>query len=173
MAPYLDFLIITVFNYADSWGNITEHQANLYSFTDNSECTLFFTNVTFKDYVKLSVPADKIVMSMLLYSHAFEQMNDMSESFHDVDEDFFENSIWDYKVLLQTGAVEQMNHQTGVSYSWDLVRRVIVSYDNLVMSNLKVKYIKNNRLGEGMFWELSGDWKDNSSLITNVSLLWL
>ena len=173
MAPYLDFLIIMAYNYADSWGNITGHQANLYPFTDNSGCTSFSTDVTVKNYVKFDVPADKIVMSMLLYSCAFEQTDDMSEYFYDVGEDSFENSIWDYKVLPQTGAVKQMNHQISVSYSWDLARRVIVSYDNLVMSNLKVEYIKNNGLSEDMFWELSGDWKNNSSLIINVSLSWL
>ena len=110
MTPYLDFLIITVYNYTDSWGNITEYYVNLYSFTDNLGCTLFSTNVTFKEYTKLSVPADKIVMSMSLYSRAFKQMNNMSEYFYDVDEGFFENSIWDYKILLQISAVEQINH---------------------------------------------------------------
>ena len=173
MTSYLDFLIITVYNYTDFWSNITEHQVNLYSFTDNSECTLFSTNITFKDYIKFDVSADKIIMSISLYSHVFKQINDMSKYFHDVDENFFENDIWNYKILLQTNAVKQMNCQTSVSYSWNQIRRVIISYDNLVMSNLKVKYIKNNELDKDMFWELSDDQKNNSSLIINISLSWL
>ena len=173
MAPYLDFLVIMAYDYAGSWGNITGHQANLYPSTDNPGCTPFSTDVTVKDYVKFGVPADKIVMGMPLYGRAFEQTDSMGEYFYGVGEGSFENGIWDYKVLPQTGAVEQMDRQTGASYSWDSARRVIVSYDNLAMSNLKVEYIKNNGLGGGMFWELSGDRKDNSSLIANVSLSWL
>ena len=106
MTSYLDFLIIIIYNYANFWDNITKHQVNLYSFTDNSDYTLFSTDVTVKDYIKFDISADKIIMSMLLYSCVFKHMNNMSKYFYDVDKDSFENDIWDYKVLLQTDTVE-------------------------------------------------------------------
>lgn len=64
-----------------------------------------------------------------------------------------------------------MDWQVRASYSWDEARKIIISYDTLASSNVKVHYIKNNKLGEGMFWELSGDRKDSGSLIDNMSLL--
>jgi chitinase len=64
-----------------------------------------------------------------------------------------------------------MDWQVKVSYSLNEIRKIIISYDTLASSNVKVHYIKNNKLGEGMFWELNGDRKDSDSLIDNMSLL--
>ena len=108
---------------------------------------------------------------MSLYDCVFQQTDSMKKSFHSISKDSFEKNIWDYKVLSQTDTVEQMNQQMRVSYSWDGVKKIIVSYNTLATLNVKVNYIKNNKLDEDMFWKLSRDRNDSDSLIVNVSIL--
>lgn len=36
--------------------------------------------------------------------------------------------------------------------------------------NMKIEYMKKNKLGGSMFWELSGDSKNNNCLVPNVGL---
>lgn len=168
MVTYLDFFNLMAYDYAGSFANVTGHQANLYPSTENSPSTPFCTESAIRDYIKAGVPADKINLGMPLYGRAFQRTDGMGKLFHGVGEGSFEKGIWDYKVLPQAGAVEQMDQQAGASYSWDGAKKIIVSYDTLAMSNAKVDYIKKNKLGGGMFWELSGDRKDSGSLITNV-----
>ena len=171
MVPYLDFFNLMAYDYAGSWDSITGHQTNLYPSVDNSPCTPFSTDAAVKDYLKSGVPANMITLGMPLYGREFRQTDGMGKAFHDIGEGSFEKGVWDYKVLPQAGAVEQMDQNVGASNSWDGAKRIIVSYDNLAMSNIKVDYIKNNKLGGGMFWELSGDRKENGSLIANVSFV--
>jgi len=171
MAPYLDFFNLLAYDYAGSFGNVTGHQANLYPSADILLSTPFSTDAAIRDYIKAGVPANKITLGMPLYGRAFQQTDGMGKRFHGVGEGSFEKGIWDYKVLPQAGTVEQMDRQVGASYSWDEARKIIISYDTLASSDVKVHYIKNNKLGGGMFWELSGDRKDSGSLIDNVSLL--
>lgn len=171
MAPYLDFFNLMAYDYSGSFGNVAGHQANLYPSTDNSPSTPFSTDAAIRDYIKAGVPANKITLGMPLYGRAFQQTDGIGKPFHGVGEGSFEKGIWDYKFLPQAGAVEQMDQQVGASYSWDGAKKVIVSYDTLATSNAKVKYIKNNKLGGGMFWELSGDRNDSGSLVANVSIL--
>jgi len=93
MASYLDFFNLLAYDYADSFGNVTEHQANLYSSADNLLSTPFFTDAAIRDYIKASVPVNKITLSMPLYGCAFQQTDDMKKCFHNVSKDSFEKDI--------------------------------------------------------------------------------
>ena len=168
MAPYLDFLNLMAYDYAGSWDSTSGHQANLYPSADNPASTPFSTDACVKDYIAAGVPAGKIVLGMPLYGRAFEQTEGLGKPYSGVGEGSFERGIWDYKVLPQGGAVEQMDSKVGASWSWDAAAKKIVSYDNKAMSSAKVEYVKAKGLGGGMFWELSGDRKDNGSLVANV-----
>ncbi len=82
-----------------------------------------------------------INLDMPLYGRAFQHTDDMKKPFHDVGEDSFERGIWNYKVLPHAGAVEQMNQQMRASYCWDEEKSLIISYDTIAISNMKVDYI--------------------------------
>ena len=169
MAPNLDFFNLMAFDYAGMWDAVSGHQANLYPSTGNPRSTPFSTDTAVKDYLKAGVPAHKIVVGMPLYGRAFQQTDGIGTPFQGVGKGSIQDGIWDYHALPQAGAVEQMDEQAGGSYSWDEAKRIVVSYDNVAASDLKIDYIKKNRLGGSMFWKLGGDRKANGSLIMNVS----
>lgn len=171
MVPYIDFFNIMAYDYADPLNIITTHQANLYpSLINSTQSTPFSTNAAIEDYVKAGVPTHKISLGMPLYGRAFQQTDGMGKSFHGVGDGSFEKGIWDYKMLPQSGATDQFDQEVGASYSWDKTKRILISYDTIAASNMKVDFIKKHKLGGSIFWELSGDSKNNKSLISNVSI---
>jgi len=93
MASYLDFFNLLAYDYIGFFGNVTEHQANLYSSADILLSTSFFTDAAIKDYIKAGVSVNKITLSMPLYGCAFQQTNGMRKHFHDVSKGSFEKGI--------------------------------------------------------------------------------
>jgi chitinase len=84
MASYLDFFNLLIYDYVGFFGNVTEHQANLYPSADILLFTFFFTDAAIKDYIKVSVLVNKITLGMPLYDRVFQQMNGMRKHFHGV-----------------------------------------------------------------------------------------
>ena len=68
------------------------------------------------------------------------------------------------------GAVVHELDQPIASYSYDRLKKIMISYDTPNVVRWKGKYILGKGLGGGMFWESSGDKSGKESLITTVSL---
>ena len=166
--PFLDFFNLIAYDYTGNFSRVSGHQANLYHSNKTPLATPFSTDVAIKDYLKFGVPANMINLGMPLYGHGFQHTNGIGQPFIGVGKGSFEPGIWDYKALPQAGAVVRFDEAAGASYSWDETERIIVSYDTLGSSDLKIQYIKDQRLGGAMFWELSGDKLGNESLVGNV-----
>ncbi|KAL9628715.1 MAG: hypothetical protein Q9164_007166, partial [Protoblastenia rupestris] len=167
MILYLDFLNLLAYDYAGSWNPTTGHQANLYQSSIYPKSTPFSTDAALKDYIKAGITPDKINLGMPLYGRSFQHTDGLGNPSYGVDKGSWQPGVWDYKVLPPAGAVENIDQQANASYSWDISKRIVVSYDTLAISNAKVDYIRSNRLGGGMFWELSGDRNDSYSLVAN------
>ena len=78
--------------------------------------------------------------------------------------------MWDFKVLPQAGAREIIDQEAGASYSQDTANEIIISYDNLQMTEIKTNYILTQKMAGSMWWEVSGDRTGSGSLIAAVSL---
>ncbi|KAI9041238.1 glycoside hydrolase family 18 protein [Aspergillus affinis] len=158
MTPYLDFYNLMAYDYAGSWDSKAGHQANINFSNSNAASTPFSTVQALNYYTNVGqVPSAKIVLGMPLYGRAFTNTDGPGTPFSGVGQGSWENGIWDYKALPRSGATEQYDSQTGASWTYDSSARVMVSYDNVRMAEQKVNFIKQNKLGGGMWWETSGD----------------
>lgn len=80
----------------------------------------------------------------------------------------WESGVYDFKSLPLTGAEEKYDEEAGASYSYDAVKRQLITYDTIGMAKKKAEWIKEEDLGGAMWWESSADRDGKQSLIRNV-----
>ena len=177
MTPVLDFYNLMAYDYAGSWSKVAEHQANLKPSKSNPKVTPFSTTAALEYYMKTGgVPSDKIVLGMPLYGRAFTNTDGLGKPFNGVGKGSWENGVWDYKALPQKGAKEEMDSISneggvGASWSYDKDKRVLISYDTVPMSEEKTKFIIDQKLGGGMWWESSADRGGKNAAKSDGSLI--
>jgi chitinase len=158
MTPLLDFYNLMAYDFAGSWDQVAGHQANIYPSHSNPASTPFSTDGALNHYINVcGVPASKMVLGMPLYGRTFTNTDGPGCGYNGIGPGSWENGIWDYKVLPQPGASEQIDTQTGASWSYDSGSRTMVTYDTQQMVHMKADYVKSRGLGGGMWWESSGD----------------
>ncbi|KAI1003198.1 Endochitinase [Podosphaera aphanis] len=169
MDRYLDFWNLMAYDYAGSWDATAGHQANLRASSENPAATPFSTVQAVDDYKKYGVCASKIVLGMPLYGRAFENTDGPGKSYSGIGEGTWERGVYDYKVLPLMGSEEKYDGDAGATYSYDPVKKEMVSYDNTQMAMEKAGWIKEQLLGGVMWWETSADRVGDQSLIQTVA----
>ncbi|PVH75948.1 glycoside hydrolase family 18 protein [Cadophora sp. DSE1049] len=168
MDCYLDFWNLMAFDYAGSWSDLAADQANLFASVGNPAATPFDTQTAVDYYLSQGIALDKIVLGMPLYGRSFEANEGLGQPFNGVGDGTWEPGVYDVKDLPLSGATEFNDTTTGSSYSYDPVKKQLVSYDSLVVAKQKAAWIQQKGLGGGMWWESSADGVGNNSLIQSV-----
>ena len=157
MDQYLDFWNLMAYDYAGSWDSHAGHQANLHPSEMQPKCTPFSTVAAVAAYLKQGVRRDKIVLGMPLYGRAFTETKGPGHAFSGVGEGSWESGVWDFKALPHPGAKQYEDGEIGASWSFHDGDKKMVSYDTEEIAALKARYVSENGLGGGMWWESSGD----------------
>lgn len=172
MTPFLDFYNLMAYDYAGSWDKVAGHQSNVYPSTSNPASTPFSTVAALNHYINVgSVPSSKMILGMPLYGRAFTNTDGPGTPFNGIGTGTWENGIWDYKALPRSGATEHLDRDVGASWSYDPTARTMVSYDNLVMGQMKANFAQQHQLGGGMWWETSGDKGGKTANASDGSLI--
>ena len=77
--------------------------------------------------------------------------------------------MWDCKALPRPGATEHFDGEIIANWSYDVVTKMMVSYDMVECARKKCDYIRSKKLGGAMWWETSGDRKGDGSLVDVVA----
>lgn len=151
MDEHLDFWNLMAYDYAGSWDSHAGHQANLYPSHANPKSTPFSTSAAVKYYTSHGVAPAKLILGMPLYGRAFTATDGPGTLFSGTGEGSWENGVWDFKSLPKSGAMEMFDDETGSSWSYDAVKKVMISYDTKEVARQKVEFIKKHRLGGYVF----------------------
>jgi chitinase len=174
---YVDWINVMAYDFHGPWDKKTGHNAPLYGVAADT----LTVDAIISYYLSHGVPAQKLVLGLALYGRSFAQANSTPDGlnstfsgpgkgttaeagvyfYYDIEQNLAKKytSYWD--VLAQ------------VPYLHDPVSKEFVSYDNNKSLAIKTDYIKKNKLGGAMLWELGGDIRPSWDALTliNKSLL--
>ncbi|KAG6878469.1 hypothetical protein C0993_006311 [Termitomyces sp. T159_Od127] len=168
MNAALNYWNLMAYDYAGSWLNFSDNQANLYG----GARTGFSTDNAVKWYLSEGATSSKINLGMPLYGRAFENTAGIGQPYSGIGPGTIEAGVYSYKVLPLAGATVYENTTDVSSYSYDPVKQELVSYDTPNIVKLKAQYINSKNLAGSMFWELSTDKVGSLSLVgTSVGVL--
>ena len=82
-----------VYNFARFWDLCAGHQSNLYSSTSNSAFTLFSGVKTLSYYKSHGILSSKLILYMLLYGHAFSNLDSPKSPFQSTGKENWELGV--------------------------------------------------------------------------------
>ena len=135
---------------AGSWDTVANHQANLYGGKISAAASVDW-------YISQGVKRGKIVLGLPLYGRSFLNTEGPGYNYSGMGPGTWENGVYDYRVLPLPGSSVKLDKTVVASWSYDTSKKEMISYDSEEVAKLKGQYIKKEKLGGSMFWELSGD----------------
>lgn len=192
MDRYVDNWNLMAFDYqGGGFSNFTGHLNNVFESKSNPRSTngwvveenrfMPFNTKQAIDFYKANVASPrKIHLGFPLYGRSFANVVDLSKNgrgmgqkFNGSGEGSFEPGVLDYKSLPQNGSKVYTDKETLSSWSWDPVKKQLVTFDNPKAAIWKTDYLKKEGLGGAWWWESSGDRAIGSdkSLVSTVSFI--
>ncbi|KAE9411518.1 glycoside hydrolase family 18 protein [Gymnopus androsaceus JB14] len=154
MDKYLDFWNMMAYDFAGSWEQTANHQANLHPAPTTplsvSHCISYYTSSG-------SVSPNKLVIGMPLYGRSFLQTQGPGTPFSGIGQGSWEAGVYDYRALPLPGSHLMKDDKAKASWAYDYEKKEMISYDSEDVGRWKGAWIKEKGLGGSMFWELSGD----------------
>jgi chitinase len=190
MDPFVDNWNLMAFDYqGPGFSNFTGHLSNVYPSSTNPRATngwntetedfVPFNTKEAIDHYKLNVASpSKIHLGMPLYGRSFANVIDLSKEQRGLGQKFngsgdgtWEPGTLDYKVLPLNGSKVYTDKETLAAWSWDPVRKQMVSFDTPKIASWKTDYLMDEQLGGAWWWESSGDFPvtDDKSIVSTVS----
>ncbi|KIK67435.1 glycoside hydrolase family 18 protein [Collybiopsis luxurians FD-317 M1] len=154
MDQYLDFWNMMAYDFAGSWDQTANHQANLHPAPSTplsvSQCISYYTSSG-------SVPPHKLIIGIPLYGRSFLQTQGPGTPFNGIGQGSWEAGVYDYRALPLPGSHLMQDDKAKASWGYDYEKKEMISYDSEQVGKWKGAWIKEMGLGGSMFWELSGD----------------
>ncbi|OKL60970.1 Endochitinase B1 [Talaromyces atroroseus] len=169
MDKFLDFWNYMGYAYAGSWNTYTGHDANLFYSSKNPRSTPVNTNSSITDYIAKGATPSKINLGSPLYGISFNNTAGPGTPFDGIGDlgTLGEAGTWNDNSLPVPGfnATTFELPEIGASYSYDPVKKYMISYDTPKIAAVKAEYVTEMGLGGTMWWEVSMDKNGTSSLI--------
>ncbi|TFK47348.1 hypothetical protein OE88DRAFT_1714540 [Heliocybe sulcata] len=161
MDAALTYWNLMAYDYAGSWLNYSDNQANVYG----GLRTNVSTDKALQWYKASGATVGKINLGIPLYGHAFEDTDGLGDSYNGIGPGTIQAGIYSYSVLPLAGATVYENLTDISSYSYDATKKELVSYDDPHIVQLKAQYAQDQGLAGSMFWDLSTDKVGSESLV--------
>ncbi|KAG9311364.1 glycoside hydrolase family 18 and carbohydrate-binding module family 5 protein [Chiua virens] len=155
----LTYWNLMAYDYAGSWLEWADNQANLYG----GSRTGVSTDAAVQYYLSSGATPRKIMIGIPLYGRPFENTDGIGQPYSGVG-----LGTYAYKDLPLPGALVMEDLTDVASYSYDSVTRELISYDIPDIVRIKAEYVASRSLAGCMFWELSSDKSGSDSLVNTA-----
>ncbi|KAM0332217.1 hypothetical protein ACHAQA_002492 [Verticillium albo-atrum] len=169
MAPFVDGWHLMAYDYAGSWESTTGHQSNLFKSKTNPAATKADTETALNYYLSQGVAPRKILLGLPLYGRSFARTDGLGKPYSGLGQGSVEAGIYHYKALPLAGSEERWDAEAAATWSYNKKTRELITYDNPKSAVRKAEYLVKKQLGGAVFWESSGDRKDERSLVRTTS----
>jgi len=161
----LDFATVQGYDLHGAWDPLTNHQSNLYKAKRDPTSPRFSVNNTVKAYLRSGAPRRELVIGVPFYSRGWTGITSAGDglfaSATGAAPGTWEAGAEDYKVaktFLDMGFTRHWDKRTHAAWLFD--GTTFWTFDDPQVLRDKSEYVRDNRLGGVMFWELSGDTPD-------------
>lgn len=159
VAKYVDTVNLMAYDYLEPDSDaVTGHHAPL--FHNPADSRNFSTDASVRAFEKAGVPAEKIVLGLPFYGHAWGQVADVNHGFlqtgHVVPNFNTPYSIIAGK-LLNEGYVRYWDPIAAAPYLYNPQTHIFVSYEDPQSIAAKGHYVLENKLAGIMFWDYLSD----------------
>ena len=159
VARYVDTVNLMAYDYYEPGpGSMTGNHAPLY--TDAADPRQASADDSVRNYIKAGVPADKIVLGVPFYGHAWGQVPDVNHGLFQPGAEIpgayalYSDSL---SVAKQAGFVRYWDAASDAPSLYNAEKQVFISYDDPESLALKCKYILDHKLRGVMFWTYESD----------------
>lgn len=163
---YVDWFNLMCYNFHGPWGGkddkVTNHHSALYA-TKNGSNSLNI-DATVRYYLSKGVPKKKLVVGIPLYGRSYANSSASPDGLHSNYKGAGKGttvegirSFADIKLNLANTYKKYWDDQAKAPYLYDPKTKNFVTYDDERSLALKCDYIKNQKLGGAMLWELGWD----------------
>lgn len=152
---YLDYVQIMTYDIHGTWETRADYNAPLY---DDNGAT-YSVDRGIQAYLDAGVPADKLVMGVPFYGYRYNvtssENNGLRQPFEGSGSITYKRIV--QEDLLNNGYVRYWDEGTQVPYLFNPTESIFITYDDEESISRKAQYIRDNKLGGAMIWELSQD----------------
>lgn len=154
---YLDWLNIMSYDFFNSLTSTTGHHAGLYA-SEFAAPTDRNADSSVKQHIAAGIPPDKLVLGVAFYGRGFAGVqppnNGLNQPYKRYDGDHRYADLED-KFIGSRGFVRYWDERARAPYLWNGASKTFITYDDPQSIRAKADYVRDNRLGGMMFWELS------------------
>jgi chitinase len=150
------------YDFFNSLTSTTGHHAGLYAsaFAAPGDRN---ADASIRQHIAAGVPRRKLVLGVAFYGRGFVSMNSENNGLHRPylryagDHSYAELKD---RLIGKDGFVRYWDERARAAFLWNGASKTFITYDDPEAIRAKAEYVRDNRLGGMMFWELSQDRDD-------------
>jgi chitinase len=170
---FLNFGTVQGYDLHGAWESVTNHQSNLYESRGDPSSLRFSVDATVNEYLSRGAPRRELIVGVPFYSRGWTGVaaanNGLFQPASGPAPGTWEAGVDDYKVAkqrLESGFTRYEDDAAVAAWLFD--GTTFWTFDDPLIMAAKAEYVRENRLGGIMFWELSGD-TTNGELIDAIA----
>ena len=169
----LDFGNLQGYDFHGTWEPTTNHQSNLFTSPSDPSSPRYSDDAVVREYLRRDAPPKRLVVGVPFYSRGWTGVSAANNGLYQPGSGAapgtWEAGVEDYKVAKQflgAGYTRYQDNQAGAA--WLFNGSTFWTFDDPPVMAAKADYVRRNRLGGIMFWELSGD-TPNGELVSAIA----
>jgi chitinase len=170
----LDFATVQGYDLHGAWESTTNHQSNLFASPLDPSSPRFSVDSTVSAYLQRGAPPKELVVGVPFYSRGWTGVapgnNGLYQPSAGPAPGTWEAGVDDYEVAKQrlASGFTRYEEPAAGGAAWLFDGTTFWTFDDPAVMTAKAGYVRRNKLGGIMFWELSGD-TPNGELIAAIA----